>query len=61
MISKNSGFGAPAFIMSQSRRFTPRLSPFNSKRILLKFDGAEMSSDAALVLLPKIDDKTDLA
>ncbi len=31
--------------MAQSTRSTPRLSPVNGKRILLDFDGADMSSD----------------
>ena len=47
--------------MVQSTCSTPRLSPLNSKPILLGFDGADMSSDAGLTLLREIERKAGLA
>lgn len=47
--------------MAQSTCSTPRLSPLNGKPILLGFDGADMSSDAGLILLREIERKAGLA
>ncbi len=47
--------------MVQSTCLTPRLSPLDGKPILLGFDGADMSSDAGLMLLREIERKAGLA
>ena len=47
--------------MAQSTCAPPRLSPLNGKPILLGFDGADMSSDAGLILLREIERKAGLA
>lgn len=47
--------------MANSTCSAPRLSPLNGKSILLGFDGAEMSSDAGLILLREIERKAGLA
>lgn len=47
--------------MAQSTRSTPRLSPLDGKPILLGFDGADMSSDAGLMVLREIECKAGLA
>ena len=45
------------------RRYDPMnvLSPVDNKEVLFKFDGAEMSSDAGLVLLRKIEQQLGLS
>jgi hypothetical protein len=52
---------APTLTMAKSTSLTAALSPVNGKPILLKFDGAEMSSDAGLMLLREIERRNDLA
>ena len=47
--------------MIDSTVAAPALSPLNFKPILLKFDGAEMSSDTGLTLLREVERRTDLA
>ena len=39
----------------------PSLSPLNGKPVLLDFDGAQMSSDAGLMLLREVERRTDPA
>jgi len=47
--------------MMQSTSAAPALSLLNGKRILLNFEGAEMSSDTGLTLLREVERRTDLA
>ena len=47
--------------MAKSTSLQPALSPVNGKPILLGFDGADMSSDAGLTLLRKIERRNELA
>lgn len=47
--------------MAKSTSLPPALSPVNGKPILLNFDGADMSSDAGLMLLREIERRHDFA
>ncbi len=47
--------------MFQSTSQKPALSPVNGKPVMLKFDGAAMSSDAGLTLLREVERRHDLA
>ncbi|MGR3618177.1 MAG: IS1380 family transposase, partial [Roseovarius sp.] len=46
--------------MFQSTSQKPALSPVNGKPVMLKFDGAAMSSDAGLTLLREVERRHDL-
>ena len=47
--------------MKQSIPTAPVLSPVNGKSVLMNFDGADMSSDAALTLLREVERRMSLS